>query len=303
MANTSTQSPAPARMTLDGDVAIVTIQNPPLNLLDNETKGLLLDIFRSLRQYDDVRAVLIHASGTKAFSAGADITEFPQRIADDNALEVARSGHNLITAIRECRQPTVSVADGVAYGAGLEVMLATDFRLATSRATFALPEVTRGVFPGNGGTQLLPRIVGSARALDLMLSGSPIDATEALRIGLITRIVAAEESTEAALRFARRLAGLPAPAVASIRELVRAAVEEPLESGLSKEAGLFAQVFRTVEVLEGVDAFQDKRAPDFRRVATRRYHPVFDSAEVPDVFFEPSSTPSIRSSLNKGPDQ
>ncbi|NJC21481.1 enoyl-CoA hydratase/carnithine racemase [Arthrobacter pigmenti] len=264
MASTTTQAPPLASLQLDQDIAVVTIENPPLNLLSRTAKNELLEIFLSLRFRDDVRAVVLRGSGTKAFSAGADIREFPQRIADGNARQISREGHRLILAVQSCGKPSVAVVDGVAFGAGLELILAADFRMATHRASFALPEASRGVFPGNGGTQLLPRIVGPARALELMLSTTPIDAAEAHRIGLVNRLVSSEDPMSEALHFARHLASLPTTAVESIRQLVRTASETTLTQGLELEAQLFAEVFRTDAVREGIEAFREKRLPDFR---------------------------------------
>lgn len=266
MTSRKPEEPQLASMQLERDVAVVTIDNPPLNILSKAVKGQLLEIFLSLRERRDVRAVVLQGSGTKAFSAGADIREFPQRIAEGSAGQVAREGHALINALRGCGKPTVAVVDGVAYGAGLELILAADFRLATDRAAFALPEATRGVFPGNGGTQLLPRIIGAAHAIDLMLSGTPIGAAEAHRIGLVSRLIPAKGPASEALRFAEHLASLPTTAVASIRRLVWTATESQLAEGLDLEAQLFAEVFRTEAVTEGVNAFREKRDPDFRRV-------------------------------------
>ncbi|WP_035778653.1 enoyl-CoA hydratase-related protein [Arthrobacter sp. 35/47] len=261
----TTHAPQLVSMQLERDVALVTIDDPPLNLLSRATKAKLRDMFLALTNRSDIRAVILRGSGTRAFSAGADIREFPQRILEGDAEQVAREGHQLIAAIANCGKPTVALVDGVAYGAGLEVALAADLRFATERASFALPEVTRGVFPGNGGTQLLPRIIGPARALELMFTAKPIDATEAHRIGLVNRVLASDSAQSEALGFAHHLASLPATAISSIRRLVRTAVEEPLVTGLDLEAQLFGEVFRTEAVKEGVNAFREKRSPDFKR--------------------------------------
>lgn len=269
MTSKTIQAPHPVGLEINQDVAVVTLQNPPLNILTRGTKNQLFETFLLLRDRDDVRAVVLAASGTKAFSAGADIHEFPQRIVERNAGQISREGHRLIGAIQNCGKPTVAVMDGITFGAGLELVLAADFRMATERSSFALPEATRGVFPGNGGTQLLPRLVGPARALELMLTGTPIDALEAHRIGLVNRVLPSEDPMPEALRFASHLASLSATAVASILRLVRAATEVPLSEGLELEADLFSEVFATEAVKEGVEAFREKRAPDFRRADLR----------------------------------
>lgn len=260
---TTTRTPL-VTMQLKRDVAVVTIDDPPLNLLSRVTKAQLRDMFLALKDRSEVLAIVLRGAGTQAFSGGADIREFPQRIADGNADQIAREGHQLVSSIAQCGKPTVSLVDGVAYGAGLEVILATDLRLATGRASFAFPEVTRGVFPGNGGTQLLPRIVGQAHALELMLTGNPIDAVEAHRIGLVNRLLQSADPHAEAIEFAEHLASLPTTAVRRIRRLVGAAINQPLSKGLELEAQLFGEVFRTEAVREGIKAFQEKRPPDFR---------------------------------------
>ncbi|GAB3555938.1 enoyl-CoA hydratase [Arthrobacter tumbae] len=269
MAYNTTHASQLVNMQLQRDVALVTIEDPPLNLLSRVTKEKLRETFIALKERSDIRAVVLRGAGTRAFSAGADIREFPQRIADGNAEQIAQEGHQLVSAIANCGKPTIALVEGVAYGAGLEVTLATDLRFATERASFALPEVTRGVFPGNGGTQLLPRIIGPARALELMLTGKPIDAVEAHRIGLVNRLIASGDPLAEALSFAEHLASLPTTAISRIRRLINAAVEQPLAEGLKLEAALFGEVFRTDAVKEGIKAFQEKRPPNFRGTESR----------------------------------
>lgn len=264
MSTTGTHTQGPVITELDGDTAVVTINNPPLNLLSRAIKGQLLEAFQSLRIRDGVRAVILQSAGSRAFCAGADIMEFAGRIADDDAGLVAQEGHRLIRAVRDCGKPVIAVVDGPVLGAGLELILAADLRIASHDAFFAFPEVTRGVFPGNGGTQLLPRLVGPAHALQLMLTGSRIDSAEAHRIGLVHQLASAEELTPLVHQLANRLAALPRTAVASIRRLVDASNDLALTEGLHLEARLFAEVFRTQAVREGVSAFQEKRPPDFR---------------------------------------
>ncbi|GAB3264148.1 enoyl-CoA hydratase/isomerase family protein [Arthrobacter pigmenti] len=264
MANAAGSNGRSVTLAIENDVAIVSINRPPLNLLSRSTKAALLDVFLSLEARSDVRAVLLRGAGSNAFSAGADITEFPQRIRDGDAGTVSREGHDLIQAVRHCGKPTIAAVDGVAFGAGLELILAVDLRIASDNASFALPESTRGVFPGNGGTQLLPRIVGPANALDLMLTADPIDSIEAYRIGLVQRLTKGDNLMHQALRWAENMASRPEAATSSIRRLVAASSDIPLEKGFELEADLFAEVFRTEAVYEGVTAFQEKRPADFR---------------------------------------
>jgi enoyl-CoA hydratase len=246
-------------------VATVTIDQPPLNILCKAAKAQLTAAFETLARAGDVRAVVLRGAGSRAFSAGADINEFPERIRDGNAYEVSRAGHRMLTAIRTCAKPVIAAIDGYAFGAGLEVALCADLRIASDRAQFAFPEITRGVFPGNGGSQLLPRLVGQAHAKQLMLFGARIDSDEAYRIGLLNRVVPYQELMAQATVWASELASGPSVAMGLVKRLVDEASGLPLADGLELEARLFAEVFETTDVREGVAAFRDKRRPNFRR--------------------------------------
>jgi enoyl-CoA hydratase len=244
-------------------VATVILGPPPLNLLAAAAKQALTEAFSALSRRADVRAIVLYGAGDTAFSAGADIREFPERIRRGNATEVSRAGHRMVLAIRSCPQPVLAALDGVAFGAGLEVALCADLRIASSRSRLAFPEIRRGVFPGNGGSQLITRLVGPAKAKELMLTGDPVDAAEALRIGLVNRIVPATELPTAAARWAATLAERPAAAAGYVKRLVDEGGELPLPAALELEAELFGAVFRTDDVREGAAAFLEKREPMF----------------------------------------
>jgi enoyl-CoA hydratase len=254
---------APVLLRVAGPVATVVLDDPPLNLLGARAKAALTRIFEEIARCADVRVVVLRGAGPRAFSAGADIREFPERIRTGSAHDVSRAGQLMTAAIRGCGRPVIAAIDGVAFGAGLEIAVAADFRLASHRAQFAFPEITRGVFPGNGGSQLLTRLVGPSRAKRLMLFGTPIDCGEAFRIGLVDEVVPAGRLDETTERWARELAGRPGVAVRCVRELVDRGGATSLEEGLAMETELFARVFATDDVREGVAAFVERRQPSF----------------------------------------
>ena len=159
--------------------------------------------------------------------------------------------------------PSVALIDGYAFGGGLEIALASTFRIAGPAAKMGMPEVKLGLIPGYGGTQRLPRLIGEARALDMILTGRTVDAEEAGRIGLVNRI-AEGDLVEAGLDFARGFTGHSLPILRYAREAVRRALDTPLGEGLKIEADLSTLAYRTEDAEEGMAAFEEKRKPDFR---------------------------------------
>lgn len=253
----------PVLLQIDGPVATMVLNEPPLNLMSSRLKTALTGLFEDIASRDDIRLVVLRGQGPRAFSAGADTKEFPERIRAGNAYDVSRAGHRMTTAIRTCGRPVIASIDGYAFGAGLEVALAADFRLASKRASFGFPEISRGVFPGNGGSQLLTRLVGASRAKELMVFGATVDSAEALRIGLVDRVVVDDELPELTRRWAEDLSARPGVAVACVRELVDRGGSLSLAEGLDLEARLFGRVFATADVREGVAAFVERRTPVF----------------------------------------
>ncbi|MBZ4017644.1 enoyl-CoA hydratase/isomerase family protein [Streptomyces purpurogeneiscleroticus] len=253
----------PVDVAVRDAVAVVSIDRPPLNLLSTVVKATLTTTFEDLSSRADIRVIVLRGAGEAAFSAGADLREFPERIRQGNADEVSRAGHRLGRAIRGCPQPVVAALDGVVFGGGLELALYADLRIATGRARFAFPEITRGVFPGNGGSQLVSRLIGIAKAKELMLGGTPIDAAEAARIGMINRIVDPSALMAEALSWAGELAQRPRSASACIKRLVDEGMQLSFAQACELEATLFGEVFQSNDAGEGVDAFFAKRPPVF----------------------------------------
>jgi enoyl-CoA hydratase len=210
---------------------------------------------------ESVRVVVLTGSGTQAFVAGADVQEFETRTQVDQYRFMRTN--NVFEAIDRFPKPIIAAINGVCLGGGLELALACDIRLAASTAQLGQPEVNIGLIPGGGGTQRLPRIVGTGAALKLILSGTPIDSDEALRLRLIDERVEPDRLLSHATALAERIASRGPVAVMAAKEAVRASMSTPLNEGLSLERALFQLCFSSDDKAEGVRAFLEKRAPEF----------------------------------------
>ena len=244
------------------EFAVVTLNRPEaLNAL---SFSIIRDIGRAFDEVadSDARALFITGAGAKAFCAGADIKELTGR-----TLTAQKRGAELgqATFVRLDRLPIPSVAviNGYAFGGGLELALACTFRLAVRTARMGLPEIKLGLIPGYGGTQRLPRVVGEARALEMIMTGRTVDAEEAARIGLVNRLIDGDTLAQA-IAFAREFSGYSLPVLGFARDAVKRASDTPLEEGLRVEADLSTLAYQTQDAEEGMAAFVDKRKPAFK---------------------------------------
>lgn len=218
------------------------------------------------RAFDEVakskaRALIISGAGTKAFCAGADIKELRHR--DLSAQKRgAELGQAVFSKLDTLPIASVAVINGYAFGGGLELALACTFRLATTNAKVGLPEIKLGLIPGYGGTQRLPRAVGEARALEMIMTGRTVAAEEAERIGLVNRIVEGDP-IEAGMAFAREFTGYSLPVLDFARSAVKRAFDVPVHEGLKIEADLSTLAFQTKDAAEGTAAFEEKRRASF----------------------------------------
>jgi enoyl-CoA hydratase len=210
----------------------------------------------------DVRALIITGAGTKAFCAGADIKELRGRDLAAQKRQAER-GQAIFGKLDTLPVASIAVINGYAFGGGLELALASTFRLATRNAKVGLPEIKLGLIPGYGGTQRLPRVVGEARALEMIVTGRTVGAEEALSMGLINRLVEGDP-VEAGIAFAREFSGYSLPVLGFAREAVQRALDLPVHEGLKVEADLGTLAFRTADAEEGMAAFSEKRKPAFR---------------------------------------
>lgn len=247
-----------------GQVAHLTLVNPPLNLVTRDLLGELAAALDTLAATSagDVRAVVVTGQGDRAFSAGSHVGEFEsQRGAAGRERHELESG--VARRLAELPMPTIAAIEGNALGGGLELALCCDIRIASSRARLGLPEARLAVTPGAGGTQRLPRVVGLARAKDLILTGRVIDADEALRIGLVTQIVPAGEARTAAEAVATEIAARGPIAVREAKRLIDLAMDLDLDEGLAAELDASDRVFDSEDMLEGAKAFLEKRDPEY----------------------------------------
>lgn len=251
-------------LACDGAIATVTINRPKaLNALNHETLLEMQDCFAALAANEQIRAVIITGSGEKAFVAGADIA-YMHTLDVLAARRFALLGQKVFAGIENLPQPVIAAVNGFALGGGCELALACDMRFASDKAKFGQPEVNLGVLPGFAGTQRLPRLIGKGLANELLFTGNIIDAAEACRIGLVNRVVAAEELLPLCREVAEKIASRGPLAVRLCKDVVNSGVEMDLARACQYEADQFALCFASTEQQEGMSAFLEKRAPRFQ---------------------------------------
>jgi enoyl-CoA hydratase len=249
-------------LTRRDEFAVITLNRPEaLNAL---SFAIIKDLGAAFDEVaaSDARALLITGAGDKAFCAGADIKELRGRdmAAQKRGFELGQA-----TFAKLDRLPIASIAviNGYAFGGGLELAMACSFRLATANAKVGQPEIKLGLIPGYGGTQRLPRLIGEARALEIIMTGRTVEAAEAERIGLVNRIVEGDP-IEAGIAYAREFSGYSLPVLGFARGAVARALDLPIHEGLKVEADLSTLAFQTADAAEGTAAFEEKRKPAFR---------------------------------------
>ena len=259
--------PQHVRTEQDGAVAVVTLDNPPVNALKAALLDELSDELARLEADDSVRAIVIKGEGEKAFVAGADIKEFPAlREALEQSLQEggsARGIQKVGAEIERMRTPVLAAIHGFCLGGGLELAMACDIRVAAEDAQLGQPEIKLGLIPGGGGTQRLPRLVGRGRALLLNLTGDFISGQQAYEWGLVERVTPPGGHLEGALALARTLTERSPFAMGVIKELAVETTDLPLAEGLRKEAEAFMRCLGSEDGAEGVSAFIEKRPPQF----------------------------------------
>lgn len=244
------------------EFALIRLNRPQaLNALSFK---LVEDLARAIDQVaaSDARALLVTGTGEKAFCAGADIAELAGRTLAQTK-RGAELGQAVMAKIERLPMPSVAIVNGYAFGGGLELALACTFRLVTPNAKLGLPEIKLGLIPGYGGTQRLPRAVGEARALEMILTAKTLDAHTALAWGLASRLVEGDPLA-AGIAFAREFSGYSLPALGFAREAVQRALDTPVHEGLRIEADLSTLAFQTADAAEGMAAFLAKRKPAFK---------------------------------------
>lgn len=248
-------------LEIEDGIGTIRLDRPPMNALNTTVQEELREAATAATVSGEVRAVIVYG-GEKVFAAGADIKEMAEMSYVDMS---ARAGalSSAFDAISRIPKPVVAAINGYALGGGCELALACDWRVAAQDAKLGQPEITLGVIPGAGGTQRLARLVGPARAKDIVMSGRFVEAGEALAIGLVDRVVPAAEVYEAARELVRPYLTGPAQALRAAKLAIDGGLDLDLRSGLAWESQLFAALFATDDRREGMAAFVEKRKPGF----------------------------------------
>ena len=249
------------RLECNDGIGTIRLERPPMNALNRQVQEELRSAAQEATESTEVRAVVVYG-GEKVFAAGADIKEMRDLTYADMS---ARAGalSSAFDSIARIPKPVVAAITGYALGGGCELALACDWRVVATDAKLGQPEIKLGVIPGAGGTQRLARLVGPARAKDIVFTGRMVDADEALRIGLADKVVPAEEVYPAALALVAPYVTGPALAVRAAKLAIDRGLELDLASGLAWESELFASLFATDDRAEGMAAFVEKRTPGF----------------------------------------
>lgn len=253
----------PVRVSLEDGIALITIDRPPVNALSAATLDTLSAALDEAAG-PETRAVVITGAGTRAFVAGADITELAAIPDSEAAYRFAEYGQALFDRIEAFPKLVVAAINGPCLGGGNELAMACHVRIAAERARFGQPEINLGVIPGFGGTQRLPRLVGRGRALELLLNGEMVSAADALQMGLVNRVVPDDQVIPSAMELARQVASKSQVAVRLTLEAVNEGLSGTLADGQRIEREKFAQVMVTEDRREGTRAFLEKREPQFR---------------------------------------
>ncbi|EOD00318.1 short-chain-enoyl-CoA hydratase [Caldisalinibacter kiritimatiensis] len=247
----------------EGNVAILSINRPKaLNALNTSVLEELNQAINTIEKDEEIYVVVITGEG-KAFVAGADITEMKDKTPEE-AREFANLGLEVFRKIELMEKPVIAAVNGFALGGGCELAMSCDIRVAGEKAKFGQPEVGLGITPGFAGTQRLARLVGAAKANELIFTGDMISAAEAEKIGLVNKVVSQEELMEKAMDLANKIASKGQLAVRYSKKAINRGIETDIETGMALERELFALCFATEDQKEGMTAFVEKRKPNFK---------------------------------------
>lgn len=252
------------KTTLEDRVAILTIDHPPVNTLSAATLAELGDAVDEMIANPEVKAVVITGAGQIAFVAGADINEFTQVQTAQMAVDASRRGQDVFSKIENASKPFIAAINGVTLGGGMELALACHMRIIGDRAKMGQPEINLGIIPGWGGTQRLPRLVGKAKAIELILTGDQITAQEAYRLNLVNKVVPGGEVLKTARDLGKKMAQKSLVTIRAALDAITCGGTKPMVEGLQYEASQFGILFETEDMREGVAAFLQKRQPAFK---------------------------------------
>jgi enoyl-CoA hydratase/3-hydroxyacyl-CoA dehydrogenase len=249
----------------ENKIAWLILNRPEkLNTFNEQLAMDLEKAFREVEEDKEVRVLIITGAGEKAFSAGADLSEFSKGVTPIRGQYLSAKGHELFNMIERLPQPVIAAINGYAFGGGCELALACDFRLASENAKIGLTEVGLSLLPGWGGTQRMPRLIGLAKAREAIMFAKRFSAKEALEIGLIDRVYPTDSFEEEVRSYAKTLAEQSPIALKLVKQCLNYATQVPLEIGLAYEAQAFGKLFSTKDLFEGIAAFLQKRKPEYK---------------------------------------
>lgn len=249
-------------VTVADRMATVTLNHPPANVFN---VGMLQELdrhFSRLETDEEVRVIVLTANG-RFFSPGADIKELARVETVHQGSDLSARGQALLNRIERCDKPVIAAINGPCLGGGLELALACHMRVAAAGIALGLPEIKLGIIPGFGGTQRLPRIIGPSKAAELILTGDTISSEEALVLGLVNRVVPAQELLKQAQGLANQVTTKSRLAIQAALRAIRTALDCPFAEGLARESELFGELCETADKREGTSAFLEKRQPKF----------------------------------------
>ncbi len=251
-------------LELEGPIAVIKFNRPKaLNALNSATLDELIQVGTEVAQAKEIKVVIVTGAGEKAFVAGADIQEM-KNMTPVQATAFSQKGHAALGILENMRKPVIAAVNGYALGGGFEVALACDIIYASDKARLGFPEVTLGIFPGFGGTQRTARLIGAAKAKELVLTGKVITAQEAFGMGLLNRVTAADALMAEARELAAKMLAAGPVGIGLAKYLVNRSLSVDIDSGLELEANTFGLCFGTEDQKEGMTAFAEKRTPTFR---------------------------------------
>jgi len=247
------------RWIAENGLATLTVDRPPLNPLSHQVKAELQDCLEELAADPGIRCLILHGAGGRAFSVGADIKEFPEITAKRQGRQHAVQEHTLYNRIDFFPVPTIAAIEGHCLGGGLELALSCDLRVASESSRLGLPEVKLGVFPAGGGTERLPRLIGEARARELIYTGEAVDAREAWRLGLVNRVAPAGQALALAQELGRAIAAHAGVTLRAVKAVLDRGLRMDLLAAQQVSVDAISDLFQSEAVQEGVRAFLEKR--------------------------------------------
>jgi len=244
------------------NIALVRLNRPPVNSLNVKAYKEIYDAFCELEKYDSIKAIILTATGDKAFAAGLDVKEVAGKTIPDY-FAFGRISRMCLDKVAGIEKPTIAAVFGFVFGGGCELALACDLRIASTDTSIGCPEINLGIIPGSGGTQRLPRLIGIAKAKELLFMGETVSGEEAARIGLVNKVVVREMLLEEAKVWAKKLASKPRVALSLLKNTIDNGMNMDLQSAITYESDCFVVSYVSDDGREGFQAFIEKRKPDF----------------------------------------